>query len=191
MIYGYVRVSTPKQGKHGNSLHDQEAQLRDAGAETIITDVFTGTKMDRPRFEALQKSLIKGDTLIVTKLDRLARTAIEGSIIVRDLVARGVTVHVLNMGIADDSPMGKLMVTMLLAFAEFERDMIVERTQTGKAIARSKGIRVDGRPKKFDPEHVKHALQLLDEGNSYTAVAKMTGISKSTLIRAVRERKSR
>lgn len=191
MIYGYARVSTHHQGKHGTSLTDQEDKLRAAGATTIITDVFTGTKIERPRFEALRSALVAGDTLIVTKLDRLARTAVEGSIIVRELVDKGINVHVLNMGKADNSPMGKLMVTMLLAFAEFERDMIVERTQTGKAIARSKGIRVDGRPKKFTPDQIKHALQLLDEGNSYTAVEKMTGISKSTLLRAVRVQRNK
>ena len=77
------------------------------------------------------------------------------------------------------------MVTMLLAFAEFERDMIVERTQSGKAIARSNGKRVDGRPKKYKPDQMRHALELLED-NSYSEVEKMTGISKSTLIRAAR-----
>ena len=131
----------------------------------------------------------KGDTLIVTKLDRFARTAIEGGQIVKDLHDRGVTIHILNMGIADNTPMGKLMVSMLLAFAEFERDMIVERTQGGKAIARANGKRVDGRPKKFTPQQIQHALELLGSGNSYTAVEAMTGISKSTLVRAHRETK--
>ena len=190
MIYGYARVSTRQQGKSGNSLADQEAKLHEAGAEKIISDVFTGTKMERPCFDQLRQEMKDGDTLIVTKLDRLARTAVEGSIVVRELVERGITVHVLNMGRADNSPMGKLMVTMLLAFAEFERDMIVERTQTGKEVARSKGIRVDGRPKKYTPDQMKHAMDLLAEGNSYTHVEKLTGISKSTLIRAKRNQQA-
>ena len=190
MIYGYARVSTRQQGKSGNSLADQEAKLHEAGAEKIISDVFTGTKMERPCFDRLRQEMKDGDTLIVTKLDRLARTAVEGSIVVRELVERGITVHVLNMGRADNSPMGKLMVTMLLAFAEFERDMIVERTQTGKEVARSKGIRVDGRPKKYTPDQMKHAMELLAEGNSYTHVEKLTGISKSTLIRAKRNQQA-
>ena len=190
MIYGYARVSTRQQGKSGNSLADQEARLREAGAEKIISDVFTGTKMERPCFDRLRQEMKDGDTLIVTKLDRLARTAVEGSIVVRELVERSITVYVLNMGRADNSPMGKLMVTMLLAFAEFERDMIVERTQTGKEVARSKGIRVDGRPKKFTPDQMKHAMDLLAEGNSYTHVEKLTGISKSTLIRAKRNKQA-
>ena len=80
------------------------------------------------------------DEFVVCKLDRFARTATEGTEIVRDLVERGIRVNVLNMGIADNTPMGKMMVTVMLAFAEYERDMIVERTQSGKA-ARKKANR--------------------------------------------------
>ena len=191
MIYGYARVSTVKQSKSGNSLDEQRELLIGAGAQEIVTDSYTGTKMERPALTALLESLQEGDKLIVTKLDRFARTAVEGGAIVKALHERGVTIHILNMGIADNTPMGKLMVTMLLAFAEFERDMIVERTQAGKTIAREKGIRVDGRPKKYTPAQMAHALALLDEGNSFTRVAELTGISKATLTRAKRERKSK
>lgn len=189
MIYGYGRVSTIDQGKNGNSLQDQENLLREAGAQEVVLEVFTGTKVDRPEFAKLLSRLQSGDKLIVTKLDRFARTAVEGGAIVKELHERGVTIQILNMGIADNTPMGRLMVTMLLAFAEFERDMIVERTQAGKAVAREKGIRVDGRPKKYSPQQMAHALQLLSDGNSYTQVEAMTGISKSTLIRAKRGNK--
>ena len=82
--------------------------------------------------------------------------------------------------------MGMLMITVMLAFAEYERNIIVERTQTGKAVARANGKRVDGRPKKFKPEQIAHALE---DGRSYTEAEKLTGISKSTLIRAVRKKK--
>lgn len=189
MIYGYARVSTVKQSKDGNSLDDQRRLLKEAGAQEIVEDSYTGTKMERPAFTDLLNRLQEGDKLIVTKLDRFARTAVEGGAIVKSLHERGVTIHILNMGIADNTPMGRLMVTMLLAFAEFERDMIVERTQAGKAIAREKGIQVDGRPKKFSPVQINHALKLLDECNSFTQVAEMTGISKATLVRARRESK--
>ena len=187
MIYGYGRVSTINQGKNGNSLQEQENRLREAGAQEIVLDVFTGTKIDRPEFAKLLSRLQSGDKLIVTKLDRFARTAVEGGTIVKELRERGVIVEILNLGIADNTPMGRLMVNMLLAFAEFERDMIVERTQAGKAVAREKGIRVDGRPKKYSPQQMAHALQLLADGNSYTQVEAMTGISKSTLIREKRK----
>ena len=190
MIYGYARVSTVKQMKSGNSIEDQVKQLTEAGAQEIVTDSYTGTKMERPNFTALLARLQPGDKLIVTKLDRFARTAVEGGAIVKQLHENDITIHILNMGIADNTPMGKLMVTMLLAFAEFERDMIVERTQRGKEIARLNNKRVDGRPKKYKPEQMTHALALLEE-HSYTEVEKMTGISKSTLSRAVRDEKTK
>ncbi|MBQ2834706.1 MAG: recombinase family protein [Clostridia bacterium] len=190
MIYGYARVSTIRQMKNGNSLEDQIAKLKEAGALEVVCDSYTGTKMERPEFSALLDRLQPGDKLIVTKLDRFARTAVEGGAIVKELHEKGVTIHILNMGIADNSPMGKLMVTMLLAFAEFERDMIVERTQSGKAIAKANGKRVDGRPKKFKPEQLEHAMQLLND-NSFTEVERMTGISKSTLIREKRNRNAK
>ena len=191
MIWGYARVSTSKQAKFGNSLEEQIKLLKDAGAEEIVTDDYTGTKIQRPNFAKLISTLTSGDKLIVTKLDRFARNAIDGSKVVRDLVDRGVTVHILNMGLADNTPTGKLLVTIMLSFAEFERDMIVERTQSGKAIARSNGQRVDGRPKKFNADKISLAMKLLDEGHSYKQVERETGISKSTLIRARREQKAK
>ena len=138
MKYGYARVSTCRQAKNGNSLQDQERMLIRAGVslENIFADSYTGTKMDRPEFDALLEIIKSGDELVVCKLDRFARTAPEGAMLVRDLVNRDVKVNILNMGIADNTPMGKVMVTVLLAFAEFERDMIVERTSAGKAYAR-------------------------------------------------------
>lgn len=190
MIYGYARVSTTGQAQHGGSLEDQETKLREAGALEIVKDAFTGAKMERPAFTKLMEQLEAGDVLIVSKLDRFARTAAEGAQTIQTLLSRGVVVQVLNMGRIDNSPMGRLMVTMLLAFAEFERDMIIERTQTGKAVARAKGIRVDGRPKKFPPERVKYALEMLDNGESFNQVEKITGISKSTLTRARRAQRA-
>ena len=190
MVYGYARVSTLKQAVKGNSLDDQRKALKEAGAEEIVWDSYTGTKIDRPNFSSLIEKLTPGDKLIVTKLDRFARTAVDGGAIVRDLHARGVTVQIINMGVADNTPMGKLMVTMLLAFAEFERDMIVERTQAGKAVARANGKQVDGRPKKFSRAQRDLAMQLLEGGDSYSEVERKTGISKSTLVREARKRKA-
>lgn len=192
MIYGYARVSTAKQASKGNSLEEQKQALRDAGApdENIVTDQYTGTKIDRPNFSVLISKLQPGDKLIVTKLDRFARTAVDGGKIVQDLWKRGVIIHILNMGLIDDTPMGKLLVTVLLAFAEFERDMIVERTQAGRESAREKGIRVDGRPPKYPRPQMDHAMELLSE-YSYSEVARRTGISRSTLTREKRRRKKK
>ena len=138
MIYGYARVSTKGQDRYGNGLQEQTAKLLEAGCEEIYSDSFTGTTIQRPEFSKLLSILTEGDTLVVTKLDRFARNAADGAKTVQELVDRGVVVHVLNMGRADNSPMGKLMTTILLAFSEFERDMIVERTSSGKEVAKAK-----------------------------------------------------
>ena len=136
MLYGYARVSTRGQERDGNSLTDQERKLKEAGCTVIVHDSFTGTKMDRPEFSRLIGMLRPGDRLVVTKLDRFARTAAGGIEVIRGLLDRGVSVHILNMGLIDNTPTGKLIVTVLLGFAEFERDMIVERTSIGKAVAK-------------------------------------------------------
>ena len=146
MKYGYARVSTESQQRNGNSLGEQEEKLLAYGCDEIIKEAYTGTKMDRPNFAGLLDRLKPGDELVVCKLDRLARTTAEGSIIIERLVDEGVVVNVLNMGRADNTSMGRLMIHILLAFAEYERDMIVERTQSGKAIARQREGFKEGRP---------------------------------------------
>lgn len=183
MIYGYARVSTKGQAKDGNSIEAQVKALIDVGATEIYKEAFTGTTTERPEFDKLIAKLSKGDMLVVTKLDRVARSASEGSKMVQTLIDRGVSVNVLNMGKMDDTPTGKLICTIMFAFAEFERDMIVERTQEGRAIARKHPGFHEGRPKKYTRAQMDHALGMLGE-YSYTQVAAMTGISKATLARA-------
>ena len=188
MRYGYARVSTKGQQREGNSLQDQEQKLRAAGAEEIYSDSFTGTTMDRPQFSTLLSRLQAGDELMVTKLDRLARSATKGVECIRSLAEKGVVVNILNMGRIDDTSVGKLVLTIMMAFAEYERDMIVERTQAGKAVARMQPGFHEGRPRKYTEKQLAHALELLTD-HSYTQVESMTGISKSTLIRAMRKKK--
>lgn len=187
MIYGYARVSTKGQAKDGNSLEAQEKALRESGANEIYVDAFTGTKTDRPEFDKLMNKIQKGDTLIVTKLDRFARSMSQGSELVSDLIERGIKVYILNIGVMDNTPSSKLIRNVFFAFAEFERDMIVERTMEGKAIAKQNPDFREGRPKKYSRKQVEHALELLDN-NSYKQVEDLTGISKSTLIRAKKKR---
>lgn len=174
MIYGYGRVSSTTRyagGEDGNSLEAQEKKLREAGCEEIVLEAFTGTKMERPKFSKLLNKLQAGDTLIVCKLDRFARTAAEGSLLVRELVDRGIKVNILNMGIADNSPMGKLMTTVLLAFSEYERDMITERLAEGKAEARRKNPAYkEGRKYKEIPEFDAFKLKV-DNGEMTVAQA--------------------
>lgn len=183
MIYGYARVSTKGQAKDGNSLEAQERALKEAGANEIYIDAFTGTKTDRPEFDKLMERIEEGDTLIVTKLDRFARSMMQGSVLVSDLIEKGIKVYILNIGVMDNTPSSKLIRNVFFAFAEFERDMIVERTMEGKAIAKQNPDFKEGRPKKFSRKQIDHALELLNN-NSYTQVAELTGISKSTLIGA-------
>lgn len=183
MIYGYARVSTKNQAKDGNSIEAQEQALVDAGASIVYKEVFTGTTTDRPEFDKLMGELTDGDTLIVTKLDRIARSAIQGSDLIKTLMDKGVSVYVLNMGKMDNSSTGKLIYQIMFAFAEFERDMIVERTQEGRNIARKNPNFREGRPKKYSIGQISHALELLNS-HSYTQVVEMTGISKATLARA-------
>lgn len=181
MVYGYARVSTKGQARDGNSLEHQTVVLKNAGAEKIYCDSFTGTKIDRPEFDKLKNSLMSGDKLIVTKLDRFARSATQGSELIESLIQKGVTVHILNMGIMDNTPTGKLIRTIMLGFAEFERDMIVQRTQEGKEIARSKGVRVDGRPQKIVPPDVFQKFRKLQKDGTLTVnqCCEELGISRS------------
>ena len=178
MICGYARVSTKLQEREGNSLEAQEQQLKAAGARIVFTESFTGATLDRPQLNELRKALEAGDTLMITKLDRLARSASQGIAFIEDLLSHGISVHVLNMGLMDNTPTGKLIRSILLAFAEFERDMIVERTQEGRRLSGHYG----GRPKKYKREQLEHAMLLL-ETNSYKQVSTMTGISVSILYR--------
>lgn len=191
MVYGYARVSTRGQAKDGNSLEAQEQALIEAGASYVYKDSYTGTTKDRPALNKLLDVVEAGDKIVVTKLDRIARSAMQGMRLIDELLAKDITVHILNMGELNNTPSGKLIRTIFLAFAEFERDMIVDRTQEGKAIAkeraRQKGEKfIEGRPDKFSPLQIDNALQLLNK-HSYSEVVKLTGISKSTLIRAKRK----
>ena len=145
MIYGYARVSTKQQIK-GNSLAEQVEQLQNADCDEIIQESYTGKTIDRPKFNDLLDKMKSGDTLKVTKLDRLCRSALEGGQIIKDLNSKGITIEILNMGKFDNSPIGKVVTTMLLAFAEFERDLIIERTQSGKDVAKLRPDFREGRP---------------------------------------------
>ncbi len=183
MIFGYARVSTAGQSRDGNSLEEQTARLKQCGCDQIITEAYTGKTMQRPEFTKLISYLQSGDTLVVTKLDRFARTTIEGVQTIRNLFERGVTVNILNIGTIDNTAVGNLILTVMLAFAEYERDMIVERTQAGKAVARQNPDFKEGRPPKFTIKQKQHALDLLHQGHTYREVEALTGISKSTLMR--------
>lgn len=193
---GYPRVSTNTKGKkrdegesNGNTLDEQEKKLREAGADLIMREQFTGTTMDRPVLNEVLGMLEEGDTLMVTKLDRLARTAGEGSVLIKSLINRGVKVHILNMGLIENTMMGRLLLNTLLAFAEFERDVIVERLNDGKEVAKSKNPDYkEGRKALEIPEEFEILREKVSAGEMVVVRAcEELGISRSTWYKWVRE----
>lgn len=188
MIYGYARVSTKGQAKDGNSLEAQERLLRDNGATTIFHDAFTGTKVDRPRLNELLAMLTEGDTLIVTKLDRLGRSLSKTSELITELIERGITINILNLGVLSNNSVNTLMRNVLLAFAQFERDMIVERTSEGKAICReTKPDWRDGRKPMEVPDFEKH-FEMVKKGElTVTVACERLGIGRTTWYKLAKE----
>lgn len=187
MVYGYARVSTKGQAKDGNSLENQEKVLKKEGAEKIFFDAFTGTKSHRPELDKLLAEIKEGDTLVVTKLDRIARSTSQGIELINTLLDKGIIVNVLNIGKIDNTPSGKLVRNVFLAFAEFERDMIVERTQEGKTIAKLNPNFKEGRPKALNDALKEDALAELNNGKTYKEVAEKYNISRRTLMRYKKE----
>lgn len=183
MIYGYARVSTVSQ-----ELEVQLQALGNEGATVIYKEKFTGTKTDRPQLNELMGQLQEGDKLVVTKLDRLARNTKEGIEIIEQLFEKGVKVHVLNVGLLENTTMGRFFLQTLLAVAEMERNLIVERTQEGKAIAKQQEGFREGRPNKYTKKQLDHAMNMLSS-HSFKQVAELTGISMSTLKRESKKRK--
>ena len=187
MKRGYIRVSTKKQGQ-GTSLADQRAVLQAEGCQVIYEDVYTGASMDRPEFDRLCSEVQAGDTVVVCKLDRIARTETEAYNLVVGWVRSGVRVPVLNMGLIEDTDIGRLILHIMLAFAEFERDLIVSRCQGGRAYKRATDPDYrEGRKPGYSKAQLDHAVDLLHD-HSFTEVAAMTGISRSTVTREARKR---
>ena len=176
MKIGYARVSTFEQ-----KLESQIEVLKEAGAEEVFQEKFTGTTVERPQFNLVFKKLKDGDTLIVTKLDRLARNTREVLEIVQSLFNRGIKVHILNIGLIDNTPTGQLIFTIFSAFAQFERDLIVTRTQEGKNFAKIHDPNFkEGRPQKFTEEQIQFAYELKQQGMTYKMIERKTGISIAT-----------
>lgn len=189
MVYGYARVSTLGQKNDGNSLDEQENRLREHGATAIFVDAFTGTKVDRPEFQKLLSTVKPGDTIVATKLDRVSRSASQGIALVDDLLDKGVTLHILNMGVMNNTPTGKLIRNIMFSFAEFERDMIVERTSEGKAIAKQKEGYKEGRKEiQMDNDLFEKCRKMQKDGQmTVSECCEELGISRSTWYGRVRK----
>ena len=179
MIYGYARVSTIGQ-TDGNSFEDQTKLITERYHDAeMFYEAESGAAV-RPVFISILDKLEVGDVLVVTKLDRFCRTVKDGLGYIDQVREKGAIIHILNMGIVENTPMGNLIVTQLLAFAEFERAMIKERTAAGKAVARQKEGYREGRPTKETPnfenfvKKQKEGLMTVDE------CCKVLGIGRST-----------
>lgn len=185
MIYGYIRISTNKQ-ERGNSKEDQFLAITARYPEAVITEeTYSGAKA-RPKFSKLLDECREGDTIVVTKLDRFCRSTKEGLEYIDFLKTKGVNVHILNMGLIEDTPMGRLIVTNLLAFAEFERALIKERTAAGKAIAKQKPDYKDGRPKIEVPLFADYHEAVRGGKKTVSEAVKELGITKSKWYRLCR-----
>ena len=172
MKFGYARVSTRQQ-----DLTVQENDLKKAGAERIFSEKYTGTSIKRPQLEKLLQTVNEGDTVIITKLDRLARNTRDALNITQALKEKKVKLHIISLGAVNqmfsDDSMSELLFTMISAFAQFERDLIVSRTKEGKEWAKQNDPNfVDGRPRKYDDTRIANAYRLRKQGYSYTQLEK-------------------
>lgn len=175
MKYGYARVSTESQ-----SLSTQLQLLKQVGIDEIFQEKYTRTTTKRPEFARLLAIVQPNDVIIVTKLDRFARNTGEDL----QMIENQVKINILNMGTIDDTPVGRLIFTVFSAFAQFERDMIVTRTQEGKSYSRRHNPKYhEGRPKVYSDEKIWQAYQLHQKGMTYRELSLRTGISISTLRR--------
>ena len=183
MRYGYGRVSSTaryKGGEDGVSLESQEKKLIEAGCDEIVLESYTGMKMERPKFTKLIEKLKAGDTLVVCKLDRFARTASDGVAMIKELLEKGISVHVLNMGLVENTPTGKLILHIMAAFAEYERDMIVERLNDGKAEAKAKNPEYrEGRKYVAVPELEQYRKDVAEGIMTVKSACEALGISRS------------
>jgi DNA invertase Pin-like site-specific DNA recombinase len=175
---GYARIST-----RGQLADSQLDILQAAGCDRVFTDTASGTLASRPQLDAALQYLREGDVLVVTKLDRLGRSVKNLSQLAIELQSRGIGLKALTQEIDTTSVGGRLFFHMLAAIAEFEHDMIVERTQEGLAAARSRG-RSGGRKPKMTPMKIAQARAMYAE-KKYTVaeIAQTFGVSRPTLYR--------
>jgi DNA invertase Pin-like site-specific DNA recombinase len=177
-IVGYARVSTD-----GQTLDDQVRDLKAAGITELYAEKQSGARSDRPQLRRALAALGTGDTLVVTRLDRLARSTRDLLNVLYEVGEKGALFKSLHDTWADTTtPHGRLMLTILGGLAEFERSLIKARTDVGIRRAREAGIRF-GRPSKLTKHQQEQALKLLDAGDPQAAVARLLNVDQSTISR--------
>ncbi|MEK4419004.1 recombinase family protein [Bacillus sp. FSL K6-0268] len=186
MIFGYARVSSFDQ-----NLDSQIEQLRNAKVDQIVHEKISGVLEQKGKLDQLLNQLIKGDTLVVTRMDRLGRNTKQLLELTEELEKRGIHLVILNLGIDTRTPSGKFILTIMSAFSELDRTMIKEKQQAGIAVAKRKGI-YKGRKQKLNLKHdgVKHAMELHETTNkTVKEICKITNISEATFYRRWKEYK--
>ncbi|SCX15229.1 recombinase family protein [Mycolicibacterium fluoranthenivorans] len=175
---GYTRVSTVAQ-----TLDQQNDALAAAGVAKVFSDVMSGARDDRPGLSSLLEYVRDGDTVVVWKLDRLGRNMLHILQTVTDLTTRGVTLVSVTDGIDSSTPAGRMMIGVLGSLAEYERELIKERTALKRSSSRASGTTF-GRPRKVgDPEHIITARRMKTDGHTARDIAKYLGVSRATLYR--------
>ena len=176
--YGYARVSTD-----GQTLDGQVATLKAAGAMKVFREKVSGARADRPELARLLRSLSSGDVVLVTRLDRLARSTRDLLNTLAAIGERKAAFRSLNDSWADTStPHGRLMLTVLGGLAEFERDLIRARTGEGRERAKAKGVRL-GRKPKMTAHQIREAIARREAGESLTEIGRSYNVSHSTISR--------
>lgn len=179
MRIGYARASTPEQAK---SLEAQCAALNAAGCQKVFSDIASGAKADRPGLRQVTDYAREGDVLVVSRLDRLGRTTLDTLRTLADLDAAGIHVIAQDIGLDTSTPSGRMIITVILALGQWERETMIERTQEGLAHARAQG-RVGGRPRKLSDEQVQAIRAALDADMGLADLAAVHGVSTRTISR--------
>ena len=179
-IFGYARVSTEQQ-----NLDRQIDMLQKYGVDFIYNEKMTGTKRNRPELEKLLERLTEGDTVVVESLSRLGRSTKDLIWLMETFNSKGVNLISLKESIDTTTSTGKLLFTLMSAIAQFERDVIADRTREGLNSARARG-RKGGRPR-TDSEKLRRAIKLYNtQQYSLAEIEDMTGVKRSTLYRGLR-----
>ncbi|GAA1621147.1 recombinase family protein [Leucobacter chromiireducens] len=182
MLIGYARVSTADQDL--TAQREALAQLGVSPGDVYTDHGLTGTNRERPGLAKAMAAVRAGDTLVVTKLDRLARSVRDASDIAAELGARGVALSLGGAKHDPSDPIGKLLFSVLAMVAEFEADLIRQRTREGMAVARAKG-KLRGKQTKLTPAQDRHIAGLRTGGMSITEVADLFGIGRASVYRAI------
>lgn len=183
MIYGYARVSTQEQ-----NLGTQLQQLERYGVDEIVQEKISGVAKDKPELDGLIELMQNGDTIVVTRMDRLGRSTLQLLELVEGFSERGIDLVILDLNIDTRTPTGKFFLTVMAGFSEMERSLIKEKQRNGVELAKQAG-KYKGRVKKYTDKHagLQHAISLFQEGkHTVKQICEITKIGRSSLYRELK-----